>query len=153
MVKEIRFIIHAAPRGKDRPRQSTMHLKDGRVISHFHSTKGTAEYEELIRQEFVVQVRGHELIPKSIPLKMEITAYFPIPKSTTRKNRQRMLGGELLPTKKPDADNIAKIVEDALNKIAYEDDSQITDLSVKKLYVGDEEDGYVEVYITSIGID
>lgn len=47
---------------------------------------------------------------------------------------QQMLSGELLPTKKPDIDNITKCVLDALNGIAYHDDSQIVRLTVEKFY-------------------
>ena len=36
--------------------------------------------------------------------------------------------------KKPDADNIAKSVLDALNGFAYNDDNQIVCLTVQKLY-------------------
>lgn len=36
-----------------------------------------------------------------------------------------MLAGQEQPTKKPDWDNIGKIICDALNGIAYADDSQI----------------------------
>lgn len=35
-------------------------------------------------------------------------------------------------THKPDADNIAKLVMDALNGVAYADDAQVTKLTVKK---------------------
>ena len=35
-------------------------------------------------------------------------------------------------TFKPDADNIAKLVLDALNGVAYDDDSQVVELTVKK---------------------
>ena len=45
-----------------------------------------------------------------------------------------MLANRILPVKKPDCDNIAKIVLDALNKIAYKDDAQVAELSVKKRY-------------------
>ena len=38
------------------------------------------------------------------------------------------------PVKKPDVDNILKIVMDGLNGIAYPDDKQITDAHVKKRY-------------------
>jgi Holliday junction resolvase RusA-like endonuclease len=38
------------------------------------------------------------------------------------------------PVKKPDADNIAKIICDALNGIAYRDDTQIISLKVLKIY-------------------
>lgn len=41
-----------------------------------------------------------------------------------------MLSGELLPTKKPDIDNIVKAVLDALNEVAYRDDTQVVELQV-----------------------
>ena len=45
-----------------------------------------------------------------------------------------MLNGELMPAKKPDIDNIAKAVLDALNSVAYRDDTQIVDLQIRKQY-------------------
>ena len=42
--------------------------------------------------------------------------------------------GEILPTKKPDADNIAKIIADALNGVAYRDDSQIAEMLIVRRY-------------------
>lgn len=68
------------------------------------------------------------------PLEVQITAIYEPPKSTSKREKARMLSGELLPTKKPDADNIAKVVLDALNGVAYRDDSQIVRLMVKKEY-------------------
>ena len=41
---------------------------------------------------------------------------------------------EYYPTKKPDADNIAKVVCDALNGLAYKDDAQVIDLTVHKRF-------------------
>ena len=60
-----------------------------------------------------------------------------------------MLANRILPVKKPDCDNIAKIVLDALNKIAYKDDSQVIELSVKKLY---SEVAKVSVHIEEIEV-
>ena len=45
-----------------------------------------------------------------------------------------MLCGGISPTKKPDWDNIGKIISDALNKFAFKDDSQITDVRILKKY-------------------
>ena len=45
-----------------------------------------------------------------------------------------MLDGLIRPTKKPDWDNIGKVVCDALNGIAYRDDAQIVDSMVRKFY-------------------
>ena len=45
-----------------------------------------------------------------------------------------MLEGEILPLKKPDMDNIVKVVADALNGVAYQDDKQVILVSAKKAY-------------------
>ena len=65
---------------------------------------------------------------------IKISAYFKIPKNTSKKNTEKMLAGDFSPTKKPDIDNIVKIVLDALNKMAFKDDNQITKLEVEKVY-------------------
>jgi Holliday junction resolvase RusA-like endonuclease len=56
-----------------------------------------------------------------------------------------MIDGTIKPVKKPDLDNIAKICLDALNKLAFDDDSQIVALRVEKHY---SEEPRVEIEIT-----
>ena len=58
-----------------------------------------------------------------------------------------MINGDILPTKKPDADNILKIIADALNGIAYADDKQVVTAEVQKLYA---ENGYTEAAIWEV---
>lgn len=48
--------------------------------------------------------------------------------------RERMVIGQVVPTVKPDWDNVGKIVCDALNGIAWHDDAQVTQATVRKLY-------------------
>ena len=67
-------------------------------------------------------------------LRMDVIAYHSIPKSTSKKNRQDMLTGKMLHTKRGDVDNIFKIIADALNGIAYDDDGQIAEAYIKKMY-------------------
>ena len=45
-----------------------------------------------------------------------------------------MLNNEISPTKKPDIDNVVKVVLDSMNKFAFKDDIQITCLNVEKRY-------------------
>ena len=52
----------------------------------------------------------------------------------SKKRRNEMINGNESHIKKPDCDNIAKICLDALNHIAFNDDSQITDLVIRKRY-------------------
>ena len=56
------------------------------------------------------------------------------PKSFSKKKTARALDGLIQPTTKPDLDNVAKTVLDALNGVAWRDDSEITSLTVMKTY-------------------
>lgn len=67
-------------------------------------------------------------------IKVTIIAYFDIPKSTSKKKETEMLNQSISPTKKPDIDNITKIVLDSMNKFAFKDDTQVTKLEVEKKY-------------------
>lgn len=68
------------------------------------------------------------------PLKSVIDVYLSLPKSFSKKKTEQALKGEIRPLTKPDADNIAKNINDALNGIVYPDDKQITCLQVNKVY-------------------
>ena len=65
-------------------------------------------------------------------------AKFLPPKSTSKIKHAEMLCGSLKPLKKPDVDNIVKVVADALNGVAYHDDTQIVSVSAKKVYAASE---------------
>ena len=68
---------------------------------------------------------------------MTILACFAIPKSFSKKKQKEALEGTIRPLTKPDADNIAKIICDALNDIAYKDDTQIIELTITKQYASE----------------
>ena len=122
------FEIEGKPVGKGRPRFKRM----GNFVQTY-TPANTAEYEKLVRLRF--QNAGGVITDK--PVRVEIAAFFAPPKSTKKKQKAEMLANLILPMKKPDADNIAKIILDALNKIAYKDDSQVVDLSVKKCFAAE----------------
>lgn len=65
---------------------------------------------------------------------MKIFAYFSPPKNVSKVKLNKMLANKIQPQKKPDSDNIAKVVLDSLNKVAFEDDKQVSDLHVFKRY-------------------
>lgn len=89
-----------------------------------------------LRQGDVERVKAQAGLqfPDDAMLSVRIFAYLSIPKSVSKKKRTAMLEGLIRPTKKPDHDNIGKIVCDALNGIAYRDDAQIVDSLVRKFY-------------------
>ena len=65
-------------------------------------------------------------------IKAEVVFYMQIPKSLSKKKHTSLIGQ--FHTKKPDADNLLKTVKDALEGTFYKNDSQICDVSVKKIY-------------------
>ena len=81
---------------------------------------------------------------------MEITAYYSIPASAGKKKRLLMEYGEERPVKKPDLDNVVKVYADALNQLAYHDDSQIVTIVCKKYY---SDRPRVEVRLSDMGGD
>lgn len=119
------FEVEGKPVGKGRPRFKRM----GNFVQTY-TPDATANYEKLVRLRF--QNAGGQITEK--PVRVEIVACFAPPKTTKKRDRIEMLANRILPVKKPDCDNIAKIVLDALNKIAYKDDAQVAELSVKKRY-------------------
>lgn len=119
----IRFTIIGEPKAKARPRFS----KHG-----VYTDRKTVEYENLVRLSFLEQVGQIEPIQTAV--KADIRAFFPIPSSWSKKKQRAAANGFIDVQKKPDCDNIAKVVLDALNGIAYMDDKQITELKVTKQY-------------------
>lgn len=124
MAKTIEFTVPGKPYGKGRPRFN-------RSTGHVYTPDKTAAYEELVKLFYQQKAHGEKL---TAPIEATIYAIFEPAKSCTKKERAQKISGEIQPTIKPDCDNIAKTILDALNGIAYKDDSQITALHVYKLY-------------------
>lgn len=130
----IQFFVPGKPQGKARAR-TFYNRKLGRMQSM--TPENTVLYENHIIQSYLDAAEKPQLLQGQ--LEVSINAYFPVPKSTTKKVRKQIEDGEVLPTKKPDADNIAKVVCDALNQIAYQDDTQVVKLVVTKQFETDNE--------------
>lgn len=126
---EIKFKILGKPRGKQRPR---MCVRFGKQITY--TPKQTSEYEKLVKASYMAVSKM--FFKKDIPLEIDITAFF-----------NGKYSDSDWATKKPDSDNIIKIVLDGLNKVAYHDDAQICKLSFEKKY---SEIPRVEVKIKSL---
>ena len=124
------FEMWGEPQGKARARTFYNH-RLGR--SQSVTPTNTVLYENYIKECYKATESSEFWFDKE-PLAMKIVALFEIPKSFTKKQRADIENGLLYPTKKPDADNIAKVVCDALNEVAYKDDTQIIDLHILKFY-------------------
>lgn len=122
----ILIIVEGKIKGKARPR-----VFNGRAIT----PADTVHYENWVRLCYQEQC-GEYL---EGPINATIIVYHKIPKSYSKKRVQSIRDGLEYPTKTPDADNIAKIILDSLNKIAFDDDSQVIKLTVIKRWTEEKE--------------
>jgi len=114
--------------------------------------KSVTEYQDFVKECFKDQT-GLDKCPIELPfgddegLSVEIKAFFKIPKTGWKKAKRELAEREELQViKAPDCDNIAKPILDALQEVAYKNDSRVYDLHIKKYY---SKDPRVEVTITA----
>ena len=120
----IKITIPGEPQGKARPRLGK---------THTYTPSKTKNYERLVA--FLCRSQNaNAIFTPDTALEMDIAAYIAVPKSDAKARKDDKLSGIIRPTKKPDWDNIGKIISDALNGIAYHDDTQIVDARVRKYY-------------------
>lgn len=115
--------------GKERPR---VNMYTGRV----YTPNKTKDYEFLVQQYFKIKYPNYKMLEGRISI--NIIAYLKIPKSTSKTKTQEMLENKLSPTKKPDVDNIAKSILDAMNGFVFKDDNQVSKISVEKRFALEE---------------
>lgn len=121
------FIVPGQPVAKGRPKFS----RQGGFVRAYTPEK-TVAYETLVKLAAGEAMAGHP--PMRGALSLMLRLYVQIPKSTTKRDRERIAVGEFLPTKKPDLDNVLKAIADAMNGIVYDDDAQIVTVTVVKQY-------------------
>ena len=123
------FVVSGEPVGKGRPRFTRV----GGYVRAYEPKK-TKTYEELVKKSFIEQNPDYKTIPQGKEVVLFISLEYKIPKGTSKKNRQLMLGKKICPTKKPDLDNVLKSICDGLNGVAWYDDSQIVSIFIDKFY-------------------
>ena len=116
----MKFEILGKPTGKGRPRLG----KYGT-----YTPQKTRDYEDLVKLSFK---NKYKVEPSEREIKMKITAVFEPPRRLSKKKRAELIDWEQGYMHKPDIDNIAKIILDALNGLAYKDDNQVTALLLFK---------------------
>lgn len=149
-MNKVKFTVLGEPQGKGRPRfVARYNPATQKSFGQAHTPDKTIAYENLIKVEYGVQTNNFRFQDGAM-LDMRILAYYGIPKSKSKKAKAAMLAGEIRPTKKPDMDNVMKVVADSLNDVAYHDDTQIVDCQLRKFY---SEQPRIEVIIQEIRRD
>ena len=137
------FEIPGLAIGKQRPR--------GRSRGNFvqmYTPKKTIVYESCVQDAYLRKYSAVDIIKKPTGVIARINIFKQIPASYSKKKKRAIMAGEISLITKPDVDNVAKSVCDALNGIAYEDDAQICMLKVEKNYT--DQESYVVVEIEKI---
>ena len=124
MSAPITIELRGEPKGKGRPRfvRST-----GRAFT----PAATRSYESHLRlaAQDVMGARP----PLEGPVSIDVVALMPIPKSWSKSRRAEAALQMHRPIKKPDADNLLKVI-DALNEVVWRDDAQVVDAVIIKRY-------------------
>lgn len=129
------FKIPGKIQAKQRPR-----FANGRV----YTPGQTVNYENLVKLCYSDYSMLNKWKALEGAIRAEIEVFMPIPKSDSKLVKARKREGHIRPIIKPDLDNAAKSILDALNGIAYKDDSQVVEVEVKKFY-SDEPAVYVKL--------
>lgn len=142
MSDAIAFVFPGVPIAKGRPRALARIVKTGgfakaivQLITPPETRKAEAALQKLARSYMATRFgTGDNARPLAGPVRMMIVAVYEPPASWPKRLHAALAGGVIYHTSKPDADNIAKLVGDALNEIVYQDDSQVAELIVRKRY-------------------
>lgn len=120
--------IPGQPQGKGRAR--AFKTKAGR-IGHYTPDK-TRTYEGLIRTQALEAMNGAQ--PTQSPVSLVLDLQYQIPTSWPAWKQEAARSDDIAPTVKPDADNVAKAVKDALNGVVWLDDCQVVAVTIIKRY-------------------
>lgn len=140
MSGDVFLIIEGEPVGKGRPRA----FRAGKGIRMFTPGK-TKDYEQVVRDEAISAMHGRPPIVGPVELRLSLVCS--VPASWSKAKRAQALAGEVVPTKKPDIDNVVKAICDAFNTVVWHDDVQVVDLVVRKRFGADP---HVEATVTQL---
>ena len=115
----IELVFMGAPVAKGRPR-----FGDGRTYTPAKTLKAENDIQTQAKTQGVRRLEG--------ALGILIAFHMPIPESWSKKRRSEAVGGYHI--SRPDADNLKKLVLDALNGLAWDDDSQVAYSVCSKVY-------------------
>lgn len=129
MTAAVQFTVPGVPVAKGRPRLGTI-----KGQARAFTPAKTRAYESEVRHYAAEAMRGRALIEG--PVAVDVTAYLPIPKSMTKRDRA-CIGATVFPTTRPDVDNYLKSALDALNGVVIRDDAQVMQAVAAKVYTQD----------------
>lgn len=125
----MKFTIVGEPIPKGRPKFS----RNGNYVKTYTPEK-TVNYENLVKYSFWKKYPNFKPYTSKTALRIKIVLKFVPVKSVSKKMRERMIAGEVKPTKKPDIDNCIKSILDGLHDVLYVDDNCVAEVEAVKEY-------------------
>jgi Holliday junction resolvase RusA-like endonuclease len=144
-MQTIKIFIPGQPQGKERARSRIITSRSGKQFTSHYTPSKTRAHEKRIAQLAAEAMQRRMIIDG--PVELELKMAFEVPASWPQWKRDMALRGEIVPTVKPDSDNIEKSIKDGMNKIVWLDDCQVTETRKMKFYA--ERPG-VLVYVTPL---
>lgn len=131
-VTSIKIVIPGDPVPKGRHRARIVQPRFKKAFIQFYQDAATEAYEDRVAHETALVMKGRGKLVGA--LRIDVMAFVAIPASWSLKQKQKAIEGLILPVSRPDADNYLKCCLDAMNDVAYKDDAQVVDMTVKKRY-------------------
>ena len=121
--------------GKIQPKQRPRFKRCGAYIQTY-TPQQTLDYQKLVADAYITQHGDNKLTGALI---MEIDAFFNVPKSYSKKKKNELYGRPNI-AHNGDIDNVAKSILDGLNGVAWDDDTIVYDLHIRKYYTWSDND-------------
>lgn len=128
MARVVSFRVDGDVVGKGRPRFAR--TKSGGVATR--TPEKTKSYEGKLAYAAQQAMRGGRLIDAPVEVLLRVSVG--VAESWPAWKRTAALASALRPTTKPDSDNVAKLVLDAMNGVVYVDDLQAVSVTIMKFY-------------------
>ena len=137
-MKPITFFVPGDPVPQDRPRACTI---AGKI--RMYDPKTSVDWKKVVAQ--VASLQFNRWCGEGA---LQMTLHFHLPMSDTMRKKCKTITPQH--TKKPDLDNLAKAIKDALSGICYKDDCQIVALILEKEYAATNQNTGVCIFIEDV---
>lgn len=122
------------PQAQQRPKHRMIVSKAGKAFTQTYEPSESRNFKATLHVLAQDALKKAGIKPFENAVYLSVHVRVAVPQSISKKKRQQMLNGDILPTKKPDVDNILKAIMDALNGVWYLDDKQVCEVNIYKSY-------------------
>lgn len=149
--REMSFVVPGEVRGKGRPKTRVVHTPTGGAFANVYTDAKTKKYEMHVAQSAMTAKgkQGWAMVTQEEPLRVDVIAYFYIPKSRSKKQRAALDGRPAM--NRIDADNVVKSLLDGVQGVLFLDDKIVTTITCKKVWVAEEKDQGLHVRVATCG--